>query len=78
MFRIGSVTKTFTAIAVMQLCEEGLVDLDAPANDYQRSLRMAIASRIAAASLGGSRLGPAGFHGPGNGSRSLDSPTHRT
>jgi CubicO group peptidase (beta-lactamase class C family) len=34
VFRIGSVTKPFTAIAVMQLHEQGLVDLDAPANDY--------------------------------------------
>jgi CubicO group peptidase (beta-lactamase class C family) len=34
VFRIGSITKTFTAIAVMQLWERGLVDLDAPANDY--------------------------------------------
>jgi CubicO group peptidase (beta-lactamase class C family) len=34
VFRIGSITKPFTAIAVMQLFEEGLVDLDAPANDY--------------------------------------------
>jgi CubicO group peptidase (beta-lactamase class C family) len=34
VFRIGSVTKLFTAIAVMQLCEQGRVDLDAPANDY--------------------------------------------
>jgi len=34
VFRIGSITKTFTAIAVMQLWEQGLVDLDAPANDY--------------------------------------------
>ncbi|TMR89365.1 serine hydrolase domain-containing protein [Nonomuraea basaltis] len=34
VFRVGSITKTFTAIAVMQLWEEGLVDLDAPANDY--------------------------------------------
>jgi CubicO group peptidase (beta-lactamase class C family) len=34
VFRIGSITKTFTAIAVMQLWELGLVDLDAPANDY--------------------------------------------
>ena len=33
VFRIGSITKTFTAIAVMQLWEQGLVDLDAPAND---------------------------------------------
>jgi CubicO group peptidase (beta-lactamase class C family) len=34
VFRIGSVTKTVTAIAVMQLWEQGLVDLDAPASDY--------------------------------------------
>jgi CubicO group peptidase (beta-lactamase class C family) len=39
-FRIGSITKTFTAIAVLQLCERGLVDLDAPANDYLRSFRL--------------------------------------
>jgi CubicO group peptidase (beta-lactamase class C family) len=37
VFRIGSITKTFTAIAVMQLQEEGLVDLDAPANEYLRA-----------------------------------------
>jgi CubicO group peptidase (beta-lactamase class C family) len=40
VFRIGSITKTFTAIAVMQLWERGLVDLDAPANDYLRSFRL--------------------------------------
>ena len=34
VFRIGSITKTFTAIAVMQLWERGLVNLDAPANDH--------------------------------------------
>ena len=34
VFRIGSITKTFTAVAVMQLWEQGLVDLDVPANDY--------------------------------------------
>ena len=34
VFRIASITKTFTAIAVMQLYEQGQVDLDAPANDY--------------------------------------------
>jgi CubicO group peptidase (beta-lactamase class C family) len=34
VFRIASVTKLFTAIAVMQLVEEGRIDLDAPANDY--------------------------------------------
>jgi CubicO group peptidase (beta-lactamase class C family) len=40
VFRIGSITKTFTAIAVMQLWEQGLVDLDAPANDYLRTFRL--------------------------------------
>ena len=31
VFRIASVTKTITAVAIMQLQEQGLVDLDAPA-----------------------------------------------
>jgi CubicO group peptidase (beta-lactamase class C family) len=40
VFRIGSLTKTFTAIAVLQLCEQGLVDLDAPAGNYLRAYRL--------------------------------------
>ena len=40
VFRIGSITKTVTAIAVMQLWEQGLVDLDAPANHYLRTFRL--------------------------------------
>lgn len=40
VFRIASITKTFTAIAVMQLWEQGLVDLDAPANDYLNGYRL--------------------------------------
>lgn len=40
IFRVASITKTFTAIAVMQLWERGLVDLDAPANDYLRAYRL--------------------------------------
>ena len=39
-FRIASITKLFTAIAVMQLWERGLVDLDAPANDYLRAYKL--------------------------------------
>jgi CubicO group peptidase (beta-lactamase class C family) len=39
-FRIASITKTFTAIAVMQLSERGLVNLDAPANDYLRAYKL--------------------------------------
>jgi CubicO group peptidase (beta-lactamase class C family) len=40
VFRIGSITKTFTAIAVMQLWEQELVDLDTPATDYLRTFRL--------------------------------------
>lgn len=40
VFRIASITKTFTAIAVLQLWEQGLVDLDAPANDYLRAYQL--------------------------------------
>ena len=44
VFRIASITKTFTAIAVMQLHEQGLIDLDAPANEYLRAYRLIPAS----------------------------------
>ncbi|MGM0667288.1 MAG: serine hydrolase domain-containing protein [Bacteroidota bacterium] len=33
-YLIGSLTKVFTAVAVMQLYEDGLLDLDAPVTDY--------------------------------------------
>src|ERR1700687_3071174 len=37
VFRVASITKTFTAIAVMQLSEQGLVALDAPHDNYLRA-----------------------------------------
>jgi CubicO group peptidase (beta-lactamase class C family) len=37
VFRIASITKTFTAIAVMQLCEQGRINLDAPASAHLRA-----------------------------------------
>jgi len=40
VFRIASVTKLFTAVAVAQLYEQGLVDLDAPAADYLRDVEL--------------------------------------
>ena len=40
VFRVASITKTFTAIAAMQLWEQGLVDIDAPANDYLRAFEL--------------------------------------
>jgi CubicO group peptidase (beta-lactamase class C family) len=44
VFRIASITKTFTAIAVMQLWEQGSIDLDAPANEYLRAYKLIPAS----------------------------------
>jgi len=43
VFRIASLTKLFTAIAVMQLWEQGSLDLDAPANDYLGAYRLVAA-----------------------------------
>jgi CubicO group peptidase (beta-lactamase class C family) len=40
-FLIGSTTKSFTALAVMQLVEAGQVDLDAPVQDYLPWFRVA-------------------------------------
>jgi D-alanyl-D-alanine carboxypeptidase len=34
VYRIGSVTKEFTAAAVLLLVEDGLIELDAPISDY--------------------------------------------
>jgi CubicO group peptidase (beta-lactamase class C family) len=41
VFRIASITKLFTAVAVLQLHERGLIDLDAPAGDYLGAYRLA-------------------------------------
>lgn len=40
-FRIGSTTKVLTAFAMMQLVDEGLLDLDAPITDYLEDFSLA-------------------------------------
>ncbi len=40
LFRIGSVTKTFTFTAIMQLVEQGKIDLDADVNDYLTTFKI--------------------------------------
>ncbi len=40
LFRIASVTKTMTAIAIMQLVEQGKVNLDADINDYLETFKI--------------------------------------
>jgi len=44
IFRVASISKTFTAIAVMQLVEQGRVSLDRPANDYLKAFELIPAS----------------------------------
>jgi CubicO group peptidase (beta-lactamase class C family) len=41
LFQIGSITKTFTASAIMRLVEQGRIDLDAPVRGYVPGLRLA-------------------------------------
>ena len=40
-FRIGSISKTFTAIGLMQLCEEGRFKLDDPVNNHLKAYKVA-------------------------------------
>jgi CubicO group peptidase (beta-lactamase class C family) len=40
VFRVASLTKLFTAIAIVQLAERGRIELDAPANDYLRAYQL--------------------------------------
>src|SRR4051812_41915726 len=41
VFQIGSITKVYTATLVMQLVDEGLVDLEAPVRTYLPEFRLA-------------------------------------
>ncbi len=45
-YRIGSVTKSFTALAVVQMAHEGKLDLDAKISDYLPGYRADTGSRI--------------------------------
>ncbi|SES25987.1 CubicO group peptidase, beta-lactamase class C family [Lentzea xinjiangensis] len=41
LFQVGSITKVWTATLVMQLADEGLLDIDAPVRDYLPEFRIA-------------------------------------
>jgi CubicO group peptidase (beta-lactamase class C family) len=51
LFLLGSVTKTYTATALMRLVADGQVDLKAPARDYLPELRLADAQASAEMSV---------------------------
>ncbi len=49
LFRMGSITKTFTGTTIMRLVEQGLLNLDAPLRTYLPNLRLAdesVAARV--------------------------------
>jgi CubicO group peptidase (beta-lactamase class C family) len=59
-YRIGSITKTFTAVCVMQLRDAGKVDLDAPLRAYIPGVRPGPTVRHALAHLSGLQREPPG------------------
>ena len=59
-YRIGSITKTFTAVAVMQLRDAGRVELDAPLREYIPEVQPGPTVRHALSHLTGLQREPAG------------------
>jgi CubicO group peptidase (beta-lactamase class C family) len=46
MFQIGSITKVFTTTLIMQLVDEGRIELDAPARKYLPDLRFGVGDSV--------------------------------
>ena len=63
LFQIGSITKTWTATLVMQLVDEGDVDLDRPVRDYVPELVLADEAAAAAMTVRQLLSHTAGFEG---------------
>ncbi|MGE0543440.1 MAG: serine hydrolase domain-containing protein [Dehalococcoidia bacterium] len=63
LFQVGSISKVFTATLVMQLVDQGLVNLDVPINAYLPSIRLADASAAGAVTLRHLLTHTAGFYG---------------
>ena len=60
VYRIGSITKTFTAVLVMQLVGEGLIDLEAPLRTYLPEAPAGPTIRMALSHLTGVQREPPG------------------
>lgn len=69
-YRIGSITKTFTAVLVMQLVGEGRIDLEAPLRTYLPEAPVGPTIRMALSHLTGVQREP-----PGEIWESMQSPT---
>jgi threonine aldolase len=59
-YRIGSITKTFTAVLVMQLVEEGRIELEAPLRAYLPEAPVGPTVRMALSHLSGLQREPPG------------------
>src|SRR3954466_14290626 len=51
VFQIGSITKVWTATLVMQLVDEGKLDLEAPVRQYLPEFRLAVEDAAAAVTV---------------------------
>ncbi|MFD9704557.1 serine hydrolase domain-containing protein [Lentzea sp. NPDC059081] len=63
VFQIGSITKVWTATLVLQLVDEGLLDVDAPVRDYLPDFRVADEDASAAITVRQLLNHTAGFEG---------------
>jgi CubicO group peptidase (beta-lactamase class C family) len=63
LFQVGSITKVWTTTLVMQLVDEGLVDLDAPVRTYVPAFRLADESAAATITVRQLLCHTAGFEG---------------
>jgi CubicO group peptidase (beta-lactamase class C family) len=72
--RAGSITKIVTAVAVLQLAERGLLELDAPASVYLSSLRLLAPDGSASLATARHLLTHTGGFGGGHGLRQYDGP----
>jgi CubicO group peptidase (beta-lactamase class C family) len=60
VYRIGSITKTFTAVLVMQLVDEGRIELEAPLRTYLPEAPVGPTIRMALSHLSGVQREPPG------------------
>jgi len=60
VYRIGSITKTFTAVLIMQLVEAGRIDLEAPMRTYLPEAPVGPTVRMALSHLTGVQREPPG------------------
>ena len=64
IFRAGSISKLFNAVAIMQQVEKGRIDLDAPIQKYGPQFDLVVPFEKAAAGHHPTTLVPSIGHGP--------------